>query len=126
MAPDMKASQEEIRYLRDLAKQQKEYASLPIMAERTRLWFEHNALLGKSPMVVMEMGSFWDSVMPKPRCESPAARQIENQLRENLVNHEAIDDDKVVPSYFRVNWGINFLLFDLNVETTHAKDETGN
>ena len=61
---------EEKQYLRDLANEQLEYARLPIMEERKRRWHAHNALRGERPMLVMEMGTFRESVLPELRCTS--------------------------------------------------------
>mgnify|MGYP000939250798 CR=1 FL=1 len=72
---------EERRYLRELAKKQLDYANQPIMAERTALWYRHNALQGERPLIVMEMATFEGDMLPAPRCTSPAAVQIErNQI----------------------------------------------
>jgi hypothetical protein len=122
---DLVVSKEDRRILRDLAKRQMEYANLPIMLERKQRWYEHNALQGDIPMIVMEMDTFMDSIMPKPQCESSVVQQIENQLRRNIINHELINDDKVIPSYFSVDWDIEFRLFDLNIESNYADDGTG-
>lgn len=48
----------EIQYLRELAKRQMEYAHLPIMEERKQLWYDHNAVMRKKPVVVIEELSF--------------------------------------------------------------------
>lgn len=57
-------SENEKLYLRELAKKQKELACLPIMEERKRLWYLHNALKGERPMVVMEEGTFLEEILP--------------------------------------------------------------
>ena len=43
MDADRKVTQNERMYLRDLAKRYLELAALPIMAERTGLWYAHNS-----------------------------------------------------------------------------------
>lgn len=122
---NMPITQKEKSYLRDLAKKQFEYANLPIMEERRKRWYSHNALQGTKPMVVMEMGSFMSSVMPQMVCSSPEARQIEWQLVTNIVNHELIDDDKVIPSCFPINWRVGFCLFDIPIQEQRAEDQEG-
>ena len=67
MSNDFIITAEERRYLRELAKKQAEYAALPIMAERTALWYRHNALRGERPVVVMEMGTFERDMLPDPQ-----------------------------------------------------------
>jgi hypothetical protein len=112
-------------YLCELAKKQLEYANLPIMEKRRKRWYKHNALQGEQPMVVMEHGGFKDKLLPPSRCQSPLAKLIEEQLLLNIINHELINDDKVIPAFFSVYWQINFKLFDIDIELTHVKDQTG-
>jgi hypothetical protein len=116
---------EDKQYLRDLAKKQLEYARLPIMEERKRRWYAHNALREACPMLVMEMGTFSQSVLPELRCASPKARSIEHQLVTWITNHELIDDDKVVPNVFVVPWQIHIRQFGLDVKRTTARDAQG-
>ena len=99
--------------------------SLPIMEERKRRWYAHNALCEARPMLVMEMGTFQESVLPELRCTSPEARFIERQLVTWITNHELIDDDKVVPDYFVVPWQIHIRQFGLDVKRTTARDAQG-
>ncbi|MDR2631360.1 MAG: hypothetical protein LBC60_10595 [Spirochaetaceae bacterium] len=96
----------EKEYLRELAKKQREYANLPVMAERKRLWYLHNRLAGERPMVVMEEDTFLPDILPKRRCEHPLAALIEGQLGQIIAAHETFDDDKVVPDFFSVNFAI--------------------
>jgi hypothetical protein len=70
----------EKRYLRDLARQYLEYANLPVMREREALWYAHNSLQGKRPMVVMELETFQSDFLPPLKCQTPAAREIEYNL----------------------------------------------
>jgi hypothetical protein len=103
----------EKRFIRELAKKQLEYANLPVMTERKRLWVLHNRLQGERPMVVMEEGSFIHDIMPPMRCEHPLAAGIERQLAQNIAAYETFDDDKVVPDFFAVYFaiGTDFLGF---------------
>jgi hypothetical protein len=119
------ATPEEKAYLRDLAKKQVEYASLPVMAERKQQWYAHNALHGTRPMLVMEMATFADSVMPGLWCTSPGAMLIERQLVTHITSHELIDDDKVVPDVFVVPWLIHIKEFGIEVARTTAQDAQG-
>jgi len=112
-------------YLRELARKQREYAHLPVMAERRALWYAHNALQSERPILVMEMGTFRDSILPEPRCASRAGQFIENQLQAHILNHELIDDDKVVPDVFVVPWLIHIREFGLDVHRTRARDSRG-
>jgi hypothetical protein len=116
---------EERRYLRELAKKQRAYAALPIMAERTALWHRHNALRGERPVIVMEMGTFERDMLPVPKCVSPAAIEIERSLLRPIISHEEIDDDKVVPDHFAIFWRIHIDEFGIEIATDRAEDTQG-
>ena len=125
MPTDFTITSDERRYLRELARKQAEYAVLPIMAERTALWYRHNALQGERPVVVMEMGTFERDMLPDPKCTSPAAIEIERSLLRPIISHEEIDDDKVVPDHFSVNWRISLDEFGIEIPTDRAEDAQG-
>lgn len=120
-----RVSAAERQYLRELARKQADYAQLPVMEERRRAWIAHNTLRGSRPMLVMELDTFIGDFLPKPRCVSGIGRQIEHQLLCNVLNHELVDDDKVVRPYFQVCWNINFTLFDLQVKVHKSDDGHG-
>lgn len=111
--------------LRLLARKQAEYAALPIMQERIKRWYAHNDMQGDRPMIHIEVGTFAPDVLPPLLCESDIARQIEGQLVMNVINHEMIDDDRVVADYFGVGWWSGFKLFDLDISRTYVKDTRG-
>jgi hypothetical protein len=112
-------------YLRDLARRQREYAADPVMQERTALWYAHNSLRGRRPLVVMEMDTFERDMLPAPRCTSPAAIAIEQHLQRHLINYEMIGDDKVVPNYLAVPWQIHLDEFGVQIPMEHAVDDQG-
>ena len=115
----------EKEYLRELAKRYNDIAHLDIMHERTALWYRHNALKGERPLIVMEMRTFEDDMLPPMRCESELAQRVERELLRHIVNHEKIGDDKVVPAYYTVPKEITVQLFGLNRVRTYAKDSSG-
>jgi len=112
-------------YLRELAKKQREYANLPIMAERERLWYLHNALKGERPMVVMEEGTFSRDIMPPPQCEDPTAQHIEWTLQKTIATHEFVDDDKVIPTTFDMDIGTGMHFLGIKPEKTYAEGGLG-
>lgn len=116
---------DERNYLRELAKRVLEYANLPVMEERKKLWYGHNSLKGEKPVLVMEYNTFENDILPEPQCRSGAAREIERNLMRTIVNHELIDDDKVVSPYYTVFWNISLLPFGEELKRTHAKDSSG-
>jgi hypothetical protein len=115
----------EKRCLRELARRQADYAALPIMKERKALWYAHNSLQGERPVIVMEMDTFEQEMMPPPRCTSPAAAILEQNLNRHLVNFEWIGDDKVVPDYYAVEWQIQVDEFGVLIPQEHADDGHG-
>jgi hypothetical protein len=125
MSESLTVTREERRYLRELAAKQLVYAHDPRMAERTGLWYRHNSLRGERPMIVMEMDTFEGDMLPAPRCESPAAVEIERSLLRHIISHEEIDDDKVVPAAFIVPWRIAINEFGIAIPTEHGVDARG-
>ena len=118
-------SENEKLYLRELAKKQKELACLPIMEERKRLWYLHNALKGERPMVVMEEGTFLEEILPPLKCQSEDGRRIERQLLQTILPEQLFQDDKVVTDEFRVEIVVDFRLFDIALKKTLASDGVG-
>lgn len=116
----------ERKRLRALAAKQAEYASLPLMAERAKLWLAHNDLKGDRPMINTETGSFEKDILPPLECETPAARELELSLLRNFLNHEKIGDDRVVSPYFDVPPVTGFKYFDITIESVHAKSAPEN
>ncbi|MCL5269497.1 MAG: hypothetical protein M1457_02835 [bacterium] len=118
----------ERRYLRELARRQAEYAALPVMGERRRMWYDLNdGVPGARPPVVIETWTFDRDFMPPgiPRCESPTGAAIERILLRNIRNHELIDDDKVVPGTFDIGWFVG-LDTGIKIERESATDTQGN
>lgn len=116
---------EERSYLRELAKKQLEYSQLPIMKEREARWYRHNDLSGEIPMLHFEIWTCEAELLPRFRCTSEAAKAIELQLFREITNHELIDDDRVVPSWYRIGWDVKMLLFDLRIDLEHSTDSEG-
>ncbi|HEY5583406.1 MAG TPA: hypothetical protein VIK78_02825 [Ruminiclostridium sp.] len=116
---------EEKIYLRELAKKQLEYSMLPIMKEREKLWYNHNDLKGERPMIHFETWTFENDILPKFKCTSEAAQNIELQIYREILNHEFIGDDRVVPSWYNINWNTKFVLFNMKVEAEHATNSQG-
>ena len=111
--------------VRDLAKTFLDYAARPEMAERTALWYAHNELKGPRPMVVFEAWPVLGEFMPPLACQSPLAREIESQLLEQIVMHDAIGDDKVITPEFHVGMDIHLREYDMDVSRRHAADDKG-
>ncbi|MCL2834548.1 MAG: hypothetical protein FWD78_15365 [Treponema sp.] len=115
----------EREYLRSLAKKQLDYSRLPVMAERERLWFLHNRLAGKRPMVVMEEGTFIKDILPPRQCAHPMAARMEQQLTQVIAAYETFDDDKVVPGFFPVYYEIKTEFLGLRQKRVTAAEGLG-
>lgn len=118
-------TEEERKFLRELAKKQLEYSMLPIMKEREARWYEHNDLKGEVPMIHFETWTCQNDLLPKSKCSSEAAKIIEYSLNTEILNHERIGDDRVVKPWFSIGWDIKFSLFDIEVKQEHSKDSEG-
>lgn len=87
----------DIKVLRELAKQYLELAQLPIQEERRRLWRAHNSLKPTRPLVLATYGMwnvwcrevFGDHAM---QCADPFFREHERGLRQQIFHHTIGDD----------------------------------
>jgi len=104
-----KVTPEDRRILRELAKQQLEAAHDPIMEERRRLWYRHNALQGERPMVLIELGGVWEEILSPAdlRCQEEWARSLELGMRLALYQYAHVPDDSVVDPFVRCNWFVH-------------------
>lgn len=120
---------DERTHLRRLAAKQAEYAALPVMAERRKMWYDLNdGPPGRSrPPVVIETWTFDRDFMPPQvfQCSSPTGRSIEWQLMRNIREHELIDDDKVCPSAFEVGWHAHIDDLGVQIPTEGVEDAQG-
>jgi hypothetical protein len=101
--------------LRDLARQVREIAQLPIMAERRELWRRHNRLERVRPLVLVFPEGSWRELLPETalHCTDERARALERQLRMRVYYHENFYDDTVIEGKWIVNkavtntgWGL--------------------
>lgn len=118
-------SNKEREYLRELAKKQLELSMLPIMKEREALWYKHNSLEGTRPMILMEDITFWNDICPKLQCESLLAKEMEEELYKNIVTVDLLGDDKVVPSYYKLNFELKYKKYGLEPKVIYAADGLG-
>ena len=117
-------TKQEIVYLRELAKKQREYAGLPVMEERKKLWYAHNALRHVRPMVVVEEITFQEEILPKPVCGTKLGRELEHAMLMAIVNHEQIGDDKVTPDSVALPAVVEFRELDHDWKEIRARDES--
>ncbi|MCI9625829.1 MAG: hypothetical protein HFI90_03485 [Clostridia bacterium] len=107
--------------LRELARQQLEYAKSPAMETLKKEWLAHNTFRGQRPMLTVELGTFAPDILPPlMQCEGEHARELEAMLLKNIVNHTLFHDDTVVSDYLPVRWNTYFIPFDIEVKTEHS------
>ncbi len=116
--------EKERKFLRELAQQQRAYSALPVMEERRTAWTLHNDLKSNQPMIHFETRSCEEQLLPPLACISEEGRWMEKTLRRAMLNHEMIQDDRVVPGTFDLTWHIDFQLFNMPPQIIHA-DENG-
>jgi len=115
-------SQKEREYLRELAKKQLEYANTPENKARESLWYAHNDLKAKNPLVTIEEWTFFKEVARPLQCESQEARHLEDTIVKHLIGREDIDDDKVTPDHLNVGLHTWFTPYNLQARA----DNKGN
>jgi len=91
--------------LRELAGRYAEYAHGAPMAQRREKWRLHNGLQEKTfPFHIEDNGSYFADLTPPLECEDDECRALEGRLLHALVAYEKIDDDRVIPDRFVVDW----------------------
>ena len=100
-----KAPQRDIQILRELAKQTREVASLPVQAERRRLWKALNGLKPERPMVLIDQVC-WNEMNVEGeltlRCQDGLCQRYETYLRRQLYFHRHLPVDLVIEPYVLV------------------------
>ncbi len=88
--------------LRELAQRLRDMAAEPVMEERRRRWYAHNALERGDPLVLAYPEGSWRELVPDAElaCEGEPARSWERSLRRRIFQHDFIDDDSVVEPDF--------------------------
>ena len=112
--------------LRQLARQYAEYARGAPMAQRREKWRVHNRLEEKTfPFHIEDNGSFFRDLMPPRECEDDLCRALEGRLLRALVAYEQIDDDRIIPDRFVVDWRAPVTAYCNELDFTRAEDGRG-
>jgi hypothetical protein len=91
--------------LRELAGRYAEYAKGKPMAQRREKWRLHNRRQERTyPFHIEDNGSYFRDLMPPLECETDAGRALEGRLLYALTAYERIDDDRIIPDRFVVDW----------------------
>ena len=99
-------SAKEREILRGLAGKARSIADHPEMAERKKLWKNHNGLKSEKPMILADPECAWEELVPLSElvCVHPTLKEWELNLRKRIFWWENINDDDVVEPYFDIPW----------------------
>jgi hypothetical protein len=107
--------------IRELATKWMEWASLPVMQERKRLWKSVHDLKAERPVILFETAWIDGYVRADElRCEDPFLRNVEQNMRVTLRQAEELNDDLVVEPYYRLGWRMRFSDYGVPVEMRGA------
>jgi len=113
-------------HLRSLAGKYAEYALGDVMTHRREKWRLHNRMQEKTlPFHIEDNGTYLRDLMPPLKCEDKECRHLEAQLRRALVSYEKINDDRIIPDRFVVNWVTGISNYCDELEFIHSNDGHG-
>lgn len=112
--------------LRTLACKYAEYACGETMRQRREKWRLHNRLEQRTfPFHIEDNGAFFQDLTPPLGCEDEECRALEGQLLHALVGYEMIDDDRIIPDRFVVDWSTRCTAICDELQVVHADDGRG-
>jgi hypothetical protein len=112
--------------LRDLAGKYAAYASGEVMAQRREKWRLHNRMEEKTfPFHIEDNGRYLRDLTPPLECEDEESRRLEARLLHAIVSYETIDDDRIIPNRFVIDWAAAVSSYCDELEFTHAEDRSG-
>jgi hypothetical protein len=112
--------------LRQLACRYAECARSKAMDERREKWRLHNGLHEKTyPFHIEDNGSFFRDLTPPLECEDAQGRALEGRLLRSLTAYEMIDDDRIIPDRFLIQWGVSVSSICDELKETHAENGHG-
>ena len=117
---------EERQRLRDLTAKWMEFARLPVMKERKRLWKAVKDLRAERPVILVETCMLDDYIGKSELINSdPFLRNTEKTLCEILRHAEEIGDDIVIEPYYRIEWVVGISDYGVPVKAHHAINSSG-
>ena len=112
--------------LRELACRYADYACGEVMAQRREKWRVHNRLQERTcPFHIEDNGSYHRDLMPPLECDDGECRALEGRLLHALVSYERINDDRIIPDRFVVDWCTPMTGSCDELEITRAADGHG-
>jgi hypothetical protein len=129
-APDQSAREPTMSsprsHLKNLAQTYAEYALSDTMAQRREKWRLHNRLQERTfPFHIEDNGTYLRDLTPSLRCDDELERQLEAQLLRSIISYEKIDDDRIIPTTFIVDWVTGISSYCDELEFTHVDDGFG-
>ena len=113
-------------HLKRLAGTYAEYALGDVMARRREKWRLHNGLQERTfPFHIEDNGTYLRDLSPALICEDPVHRQLEAQLLYAIISYERINDDRIIPDRFIVDWVTEISNYCDDLKFTHADDGHG-
>jgi hypothetical protein len=112
------------RTLRSLASRWMELASLPIMAERKRLWTALKNLQPERPMVLFEVWTLGDHFVHRDelQCSDPHLRAVELTMQRYIRQVEEVGDDLVLEPCWRMFWQVEASNYGVEIIKLKASD----
>ena len=100
----------------------RELSEMPVMAERRKLWAQHNALQPTRPLILVSPEGSWPEVIPDSQlhCADKQLRMWEYWLRARIYQAETIQDDLVTEPYFDLGWRVQIGNYGVDVPFTHG------
>ncbi len=119
-------SQKDRNIIRGLATQWMEFASLPVMKERKRLWRAVHDLKAERPVILFET-DWIDGYVSNDEllCEDPFLRSVEKYMRIRLRQAEEVGDDQILEPYYRLGWKMAFSDYGVPVEMRAPAGQQG-
>ena len=113
--------------LRWLAGRWMELSSLPVMAERKRLWTALKDLRPERPMMLFEVWTLGDHFVhhDELQCTDPVFRNIELNMRRYIRQVEEIGDDLVIEPHLRLFWDVESTNYGVDIIDKHGDDTFG-
>lgn len=113
-------------HLRSLAGKYSAYALGDVMTHRREKWRLHNRMQERTfPFHLEDNGTYLRDLVPTLKCEDQECRHLEAQLLRALVAYERIDDDRIIPDTFVVDWATEISNYCDELQLTHSNDGYG-
>jgi hypothetical protein len=122
---DVRISRSDRGLLRSLAERLAGLAARPGEAEKRELWYAHNDLHSKQPLLLVDPENGWNEIVTPGtlKCEGGLARRWEMVLLKELFWGESIQDDKPIEPLFEV--GYTYTDTEWGVEETYHGGSSG-